>query len=336
MSILLIDSFDHYTNVAQKWDIVTGPTISAAAARNGAAGLSISSDGDYVGKNIPNTTTFYIGFALNVRNAPGGNYASLFALVDSSTTQVNLLYNNSGRFWFTRNGTTIGTMSALPFSFLTWHWIQCKVVIDPAAGIIELKVDGNFFIQASGLNTRATGNSYATQFRFGDPGGIVSNSKWLDDLWVFDGEGSQNNTYPSGDRKIICKLPSANGTLNQWTPNGAASNYLCVTETPPNDDTSYVGDATVGDQDRYTFPAISAASVDAVAVNLRAEKDDANTRSLRAVVKSGATVADNGTDFPMPQGYDYFQGIFETDPNTGSAWTVAAVNAAEFGVKVTA
>ena len=68
-----------------------------------------------------------------------------------------------------------------------------------------------------------------------------------------------------------------------------------------------------------------------------AEKDDSGTRTIRAAVKSGGTTSDNGSDFALTlNSYVNFQGLFPTDPNSGVAWTVAGVNAAEFGVKTTA
>jgi hypothetical protein len=88
--------------------------------------------------------------------------------------------------------------------------------------------------------------------------------------------------------------------------------------------------------DRYTYPAVPASAIYAAAVNLRAEKDDAGARSIRAQVKSGATIADNGTDLPLSDGsYVGFQSVFETDPNTSAQWTVANLNAAEAGIKLT-
>jgi hypothetical protein len=51
---------------------------------------------------------------------------------------------------------------------------------------------------------------------------------------------------------------------------------------------------------------------------------------------SGGTTGDNGADLAMSTSYQMVQGILETDPNMGSAWAVAAANAAEFGVKTTA
>jgi len=119
--------------------------------------------------------------------------------------------------------------------------------------------------------------------------------------------------------------------------NPGAQNCMAVSEAPPDDDSSYVTDATVGHLDRYTYPSISGSAVKAVCVNMRAEKDDAGTRQIRACGKSGGTTFDNGADFSLSlSSYGDFFACFEVDPNTGVAWTVSGVNAAEFGVKTTA
>jgi hypothetical protein len=119
--------------------------------------------------------------------------------------------------------------------------------------------------------------------------------------------------------------------------NPGAANWMAVSERPPDENSSYVTDATVGHIDRYTFPSISGSQVFAVAVNIRTEKDDAGTRTIRAAVKSGGTAGDNGSDFALTLNtYADFQGLLLTDPNTGVAWTASGVNAAEFGIKTTA
>lgn len=119
--------------------------------------------------------------------------------------------------------------------------------------------------------------------------------------------------------------------------NPGAANWMAVSESPNDDNNSYATDATPGDIDRYTFPSISGSQVFFANVCMRAEKDDAGTRTIRAAVKSGSTASDNGSDFALTlNSYVNFQGVLETDPNTGVAWTVAGVNAAEFGVKTTA
>lgn len=131
--------------------------------------------------------------------------------------------------------------------------------------------------------------------------------------------------------------PGTNATVNPWsqTPGGTTvDNTVTWTCLGPGE-SLYLSDGTVGDISRFTFPAIATASVQAVVCTIRARKSDSNARSVRGDTKSGATVADSGTDLPLLLSYSHLQGFFETDPNTGVPWTQAGVNAAEFGVKTT-
>ena len=66
-----------------------------------------------------------------------------------------------------------------------------------------------------------------------------------------------------------------------------------------------------------------------------ARKDDGGFRTIQGAILSGSTVGTTGTDLALGTNYrDLFcQSL--TDPNTGAAWTLPAVNAAEFGVTIT-
>jgi hypothetical protein len=66
-----------------------------------------------------------------------------------------------------------------------------------------------------------------------------------------------------------------------------------------------------------------------------ARKDDGGFRTIQGAIKSGGTLGTIGTDVALGTNYQYLFCQSTTDPNTGSAWTLAAVNAAEFGVKIT-
>ena len=66
-----------------------------------------------------------------------------------------------------------------------------------------------------------------------------------------------------------------------------------------------------------------------------ARKDDAGSRSLRAVLKSGATTA-NGATRVLGTSYALYDDRFEVDPATGAAWTKVGVDALEAGVEVVA
>jgi hypothetical protein len=120
-----------------------------------------------------------------------------------------------------------------------------------------------------------------------------------------------------------------------WTNLGVQSAYKLVNELSSDEDSGYVYDATVNDQERFTFPGVTGGSVKGVMMYARARKDDATARSIRLVAKSGATVGDNGADIALSTTYQSYNAIFETDPNTSAAWTPTALNAAEFGIKTT-
>ena len=66
-----------------------------------------------------------------------------------------------------------------------------------------------------------------------------------------------------------------------------------------------------------------------------ARKDDAGSRSLRAVLKSGATAA-NGATRVRGTSYVVDDARFEVDPATDAAWTKAAVDGMQAGTEVVA
>ena len=74
-------------------------------------------------------------------------------------------------------------------------------------------------------------------------------------------------------------------------------------------------------------------------VSLRAKKSDSGTRAIAAVTKPGSTNYAHATNHYLGlTDYVYWRSIWNRNPDSGSpvaAWTVAAVDGAEFGVKVT-
>lgn len=417
------DGYDDYTNIGAKYAQVGGglsndnSQINTVAARNGTQGFWLNS-GAGAGRNcapgrqitLSNKTEFFDSFAIQIvtLGISAGQSFVIAAYQDAGTSQVEIQVDTVGHLIASRNGTVLGT-SASTISFNAWHRIEVHVKIDPSAGIVQIKVDqapssAVYFLNLSGQNTRTSSNSFAQQFITGSNNlGSQANglSIYYDDHAMYDTSGSTNNTF-IGDFRVTTEMPTANGTLNNYTStwaswaastvmavgqqikdsngnvqqvlsitsdfktgsgshptwattgglttvdnhvtwvvvgtgaNPGAANWMAVSEIPPDDNNSYVTDATAGDQDRYTYPAVSGTQIFAVSVNARAEKDDAGVRTIRAVAKSGSTVADSGVDFGLTQSsYQYMQQFFETDPNTGAGWTQAGVNAAEFGVKTT-
>ena len=159
----------------------------------------------------------------------------------------------------------------------------------------------------------------------------------IDDLYVIDTTGAQNNTF-LGDVRITSLPPTGDGADSGWTPNTGSTHYTQVNESPLDYDTSYVNATAAGQSDTYTFPAVPSINGTIAAVQIRdyAKSDSGGTDKLQGI----ARVA--GTDYLAPAGdqfihavYTGLDSIFELNPATGLPWALAEVNAAQFGQKRT-
>lgn len=122
----------------------------------------------------------------------------------------------------------------------------------------------------------------------------------------------------------------------------ANANYNFVKEQFSDDSVSYLQSSNVGDLDLYTITPLSGipagvASVFAVGIDVRAQRDQAVARGIRALLKSGTTQVDNGADLLPGNGvWNAYRSVFELDPSTSAQWAVSGVNAAKIGLKVSA
>jgi hypothetical protein len=98
-----------------------------------------------------------------------------------------------------------------------------------------------------------------------------------------------------------------------------------------------VGSATVGQRDLYALTdvpgGVSVGSINVVEAIALAHLSDAGSGSMGLTVKSGATINEASAQ-ALAVSPDYYRARWEVDPNTGAAWTLAAVNAAEAGATV--
>lgn len=349
MALVFADSFDLYNTLSQKYDSVHGSaSISATNPRTGTHSMKTTDTNQYVQKNIALTQTLICGVGVDFAAGTAGVF-DIFTLPDGATPQVSIVSDGSGHLQAYRGfpgggGNVLLGTSVAAMSFGTYHYVEAKVKIDPSAGTVDIHVDGISFLSLSGQNTRVSSASQVGSVILGAYTGGAGATIYWDDFYVCDTTGSFNNTF-LGPTSILALLPTGNGSTDQWTIGGSApagTNWQSVNENPPDDGVTFVDDGTVGHIDRYTFPSIASAyptltigSISAVVVNLRAELDIPGSRAIRAAVKSSAALATSPSDLSLTTSWADYQGILETDPNTSAAWAQAAVDAAEFGQKVT-
>lgn len=146
------------------------------------------------------------------------------------------------------------------------------------------------------------------------------------------------NTYSSGPPS-----PAGSGfstTNSNWNilaiMSGVTTKYTQEDENPTLDDLSYNYSSTTNDQDLYNFPALSATPtvIYSVAVKGRVTKTDSGARTLDLRTKSGATTSSGSAAGQAPSlTYNYIASYFNTDPNTGVAWT-GSLSGLKHGIKV--
>jgi hypothetical protein len=118
---------------------------------------------------------------------------------------------------------------------------------------------------------------------------------------------------------------------------GTGANWYEVSQNPVAGNLSYVFDATVGHEDLYSFPAMSTppTTIHGVAVRANVAKSDSGTKTVSVRSKSGATdSAGSVASFAPGTTYGWLTSLFPTDPATGAAWTLSALNAAQAGLKI--
>lgn len=328
MSLLFADGFDHYAtaDINKKWAAGTGSILPTSGRRGGGA---FQGNGDNNRSLGVNAATLFTGFAFKI-NSLGVN--AIMKLFDGPTGQITLWPDAIGRLYVTRgvssNVNILGTSTKL-LSTGIFNYIELKVTIDPTVGVIELRVNGEIWLNLTGQNTRAGTNSYANILTIGG-----SSQFNYDDLYCCDSSGSSNNSF-LGDVRIDTLYPNGAGTNTQFTPSTGA-NYTCVDEASVNT-TDYVSSSTVGQKDSYALTdlANTATTIKGIQVNNAVMKDDAGARSSANLIRSSTTEA-QGSAFALSTSQLFNSTIHETDPATSAAWLATAINAMEAGTAVAA
>jgi hypothetical protein len=341
MALRFCDSFDHYVtaDLTEKWTSKTGsPTISAGTGRRSTASFQVSVNNRYVRQTLDAQATWILGAAVKITTLPGSNSTALFAVWDAGSLQCDLRVLPDGTLRVTRNGTTLGT-TTYALSTGVWYYIEFKVLINDTTGTAEVKVDGSSKLALTSQDTKATANATANQISLGDSAALVSGPADFDDFYACDGAGSTNNNF-LGDVRVDAYLPSGNGNSSVLvgSDGNSTDNYLLVDDpTTLDDDTTYVQSSTSGDLDDYAFADMThtPTSIFGIQVLVNAKKDDAGSRSVATLTRSGSTNYAGATQ-ALGTSYTYYSDIRETDPDTAVAWTKAGFNAASHGVKVAA
>jgi hypothetical protein len=324
--LLFMDGFDHYVtaNILSKWTSGGGNIINPGRTGIGCLQVPIT-----LTKTLPSSySTIITGFALYVAGFTNDAYVVKFN--DGATTHLGIITTTDGRFAVRRgDGTWLGVTATSPVTLFTWNYVEFKATIDDSVGSYEIRVNGVTILSATGIDTRNGGASTANTYSLD-----ADSNYYYDDLYVCDDSGSINNTF-RGDVKIECLFPTSDGYLTQFTPSTPGDHYTLVDEAAPDGDTTYVYTSGIGNIDSYGFSNLTVISGSVLGVQVLpyARKDDAGSRSFAPMIYISG-VAYSGEAISIGNTYVYYPEIFDLSPATSSAWTIAEVNASEFGTKL--
>ena len=347
MTLLLVEGFE--TLKADAWTDLRytagGASLTSGTGRLGGTAMASSAN---TGSTLLTTVAsspaseIVVGFAVKVTAAPSATGKFGATLTRGGTAQVTLRVVESGTDeWVLElrtggaSGTVLETQSTSAQHVGSWYYVELKVTTDASTGDYSVKVNGTEVMSDTSVNTAGSGSAGAdgVQWR-------LSTSGLLDDCYVCDTAGSVNNDF-LGAIVVEGLLPNANGNQNDWTPSTGGSNYTCVDEDGTGSLASdRVTSSTVGDIDLYNYDALSFITGSPTFVGLQVETiasmATSGTRDLQHRVRSGGSEA-TGTAFSLSGGAQALNSeVFEENPVSTSAWTVATINAVEVGVEVAA
>jgi hypothetical protein len=279
---------------------------------------------------LPESTIVTLGFAIRVYELNtllvGGNRLIEFISADNQQVQFAWGANSLGRMYFERGGVKLGLTDK---SLLqnTWHFIEIELILSDAAGRATMWLDGELIQEFTGIDTKGAADptigSIAPAL-----GGNGELAYALDDMYLLTGVAAA-----VGESRIEILAATANDTV-EFDPS-AGTNWSNISDLPPDADSSYNSSNTVGAVDLFTMGDIisNPTGITAIEIISASRKDDAGTRTMRNVIKSGAVTA-NGEDQNLVVDYRWNRDVFNLNPDGDVPWTKAAINALSVGYEL--
>jgi len=272
-----------------------------------------------------------------------GAWSGVFFYFNDSTNaaQASVTWSSSDKFLRVYRGNQnllLGTSNLVcaegVWHLLEFHW-RTTTTTSSTDGTMRVWQDGTLVINQPGnVDSTQTNNINVQQVQITNQTNGTANA--YDDLAVNDTLGTLNNGQ-IGEGAVVLLKPNGAGSNTNQTIGGTntGANWSQENELPPSM-TQYVYSATVGAVDTYALeniPTTGTWTVNTVEALAMAQNSDSGTGSIGLTVKSGATTNEAPAQV-LAITPSYIRQQYETDPNTGAAWTNAAVNALEAGTTV--
>lgn len=279
-------------------------------------------------------------FGMAIRPCDRGNNGNLLYIANSreGVTHLTLAVQTPRDLGVYRTNNSVYTnqIAYMPnvLRVNVWLYFEMYFLISNTVGELTCKINGETVYTGTNLDTRNGGyQDNFTHFTLSSP---INYGDTRDECWLID--DLYTATSFLGPIHVERLYPDGAGATTDFTPL-SGSNYQNVDEVFVDDDTSYNESAdTPGNTDMFTCSNLANidANVKCVDVETITRASAAGPVGVFSKVRSGTTEGD-GTSKEIVgdvENYDITEHVFETDPDTTSAWTVSGVNSMQIGYEV--
>lgn len=315
--------------------MVTGrfPSFNSQAVQTGAAANTTD------GLTITHAPKAIVTYGLAVRF---GSLAAAYRVLsgrNGATESFNIVRNTAGRLVI-RSGTSVTDVAVGTQVLANSQWYYMEVQFNyPGSGnpTVTVRVNGSVDVtNSSTFGSVTTLDRVVAGFSFSTV--QVAPSFSIDDLYILDSLGTDNNTF-LGDVRVELLVPSSTSFNDGFTPTGAATNHEATDEALQDGDTTFTSATAVGRDIDFGMTDLSntPSAIFGVAVQTVGMKTDVGIRTTTSRLKSGAATATGAAHTLTSTAYTASPlQIIERDPDGNIAWTRPKLEAAVVGVEITA
>jgi len=224
-----------------------------------------------------------------------------------------------------------------------FHHIEVQAFIDDAAGWVRIAVNGIHRYLLSGVDTKGsdTTANIGSVAQYQSTQSEESNWFYMDDYYIYDftgdsaidtdfcpnvgGDGIATNYI--GDLQVWPLFPNGDTAEADFVLSTGTDGYALIDEHSPNDDT-YIYSENLNDLSEFELddlpPEIT--YIRGLGQHIRMSKSDGGSARVKVGMKSVAATFDND-ERPLTVIPTYWRDACDVDPNSGSRWTRASLNA---------
>lgn len=249
----------------------------------------------------------------------------LVAFFNGSTRRITINMDATGYlrvYTLNDTGTATELVNSLPTQFLATS-VLTKVDIQvnySATGWVRMYLNSTLIYEFVG-NTIAAGSTVTnfTKFGFSNPNN-GSGSMYYSEIIVAERDTRTLSLYTL--------IPNGNGSGNQWQ-----GSYTDIDETRANE-TDVVSTTAVDQSAFFDIQDIPAGNyaVQAIKVTAQATRGITGPANIQLGVRSAGNVS-LSPNKPLDTGWTKISETFETNPNTGVAWTLSEINALQIAAR---